>query len=390
MPLFIVPPAGNTTVIVTGSYSLNIGVTATASNGLQDLLNLKLNDSRFLTSSAGLSFSGTLLSDAEHGNLTSGVDHAPVTYTSAGFMTAADKTKSDTYMPFLSPWGSELFPQGLSNVVTASSTTLSANVYCYSYYVPAGVTVITNNYTIFAQSRILIDSGATVMFFASGGQAAGTGLTNAGFVVGGPFTGLTAQGGIGQSGSGQTAAQPWAGGNSSNVPAVLGGMNGNAGGPGSSSVGASPGARATIIANRGDRFIYTVPIFPFLGKTSFGGTSGMQVCQMGSGGGGGGYDAGATVTAGCGGAGGGVVQLIAPEIVISGTVSAKGGNGGDGVGNVGAGGGGGGGLITLIARSMLTSSATFEVAGGTRGDHVVISRRGVSGASGALLPYYIF
>lgn len=108
----------------------------------------------------------------------------------------------------------------------------------------------------------------------------------------------------------------------------------------------------------------------------------------GGGGAGGGFDATTSDPGGSGGNGGGLIALIAPEITVTGTLSAAGADGGNGddSGQAGAGGGGGGsgGFILLYGESLTTGAATTDISKGTGGVGGTGSQsNGGDGADGA-------
>ncbi len=122
-----------------------------------------------------------------------------------------------------------------------------------------------------------------------------------------------------------------------------------------------------------------------------------NLLQGGSGGGAGGMarnnDCGSGCTAGCtawggdGGAGGGVVHVVATgPVTVNGLLTARGGNGGNGGGAVctGAGGGGAGGVVRVVAPTLVTPGpGHIDAAGGKGGTSSCGPGQGAGGAGGS-------
>ena len=165
---------------------------------------------------------------------------------------------------------------------------------------------------------------------------------------GGPGGGNGGKGQYGSSGSKGSGSGGGGGGNNSSYGSGGGGggygTNGSAGQKGAS--GASPGQ----------------------GGSTYAGVIGGQLVG-GSGGGGGGYGGAYNSGGAGGGGGGGAVKLEAPDIVISGKISANGGRGAHMTSNCagGAGGGGSGGGIWIRGGKVNIAGSNITALGGGKG-----------------------
>ncbi|MBM4344836.1 MAG: hypothetical protein FJ100_15825 [Deltaproteobacteria bacterium] len=151
--------------------------------------------------------------------------------------------------------------------------------------------------------------------------------------------------------------------------------NGGGGGGGGYGSGGSTGAKAGATTTQGP------------GGAGGGTYAGIANGQLigGSGGGGGGYGSAYNAAGTGGGGGGGAAKLEAPEIVVTGKISANGGSGGkqtlcDG----GGGGGGSGGAIWLRAAKVDFATGTLTAKGGQGGaiDLPSGADGGIGGAGG--------
>ena len=196
-----------------------------------------------------------------------------------------------------------------------------------SINIPAGVTITFDNATIKCNGPVLI-----------AGTVSGNGTGYAGGIADG-----NEQGG-GNDGSGSGKGGGGYGCRIDHFEAASGG-GGGYGSAGTAGIG--------IHGNPG----------PGIAGPAYGDAQLTTLC-MGSGGGAGGTQARPTRVGGSGGAGGGAIKIIAPNITVSGSLSACGANGGA---SAWAGGGGGsGGSIYLIGNSV-SISGSLSVSGGTGG-----------------------
>jgi hypothetical protein len=263
----------------------------------------------------------------------------------------------------------------------ATNTDLGAsNIKYYdNLTVNSGITLSGNSpLIIFAKTSVTITGGISVDDAGTGGAQTAGGA------------GGTSSGTYGTVGAGGTAGNSGTAGYLSNGTA--GGAGGSGGGrdqdPGTSgSAGSTGGAVPTAIV---DTNIIQKSLINILSKPNLFATGGNA---GGSGGGGAGANsaAGAGGTGGVGGAGGhggGVLIIVSPTIIITGTLSANatnGANGGDGVdaatafgGKAGGGGGGSGGNggYIFLGYFTKTETGTITATAGTGGTGGAISTVG--------------
>jgi len=308
--------------------------------------------------------------------------------------------------------GNNAFGNGSTGAYTASSGTLTADIFATDATIPAGVTLNTGGYRIYATGTFTVEATGVLQNNGSAGGNGGAGavaVTTTGGAAGSAGAagatiapGVTVPpgligkiGGAGGAGantnaSGASGANGTAGDNITNGIGVIGliGKIGGHGGdcpgvPTTGGIGGTAGAAGTFAAS--SLKVKTLSIaellFDVVVGTRFYTSSGSgRSC---GGGGGAGFSSGNGGGGGGGGGGngctGGTVWVAAKTIVNGGTIKANGGNGGDGGaggsssganGGVGAGGSGGsggsGGVIILIYKDK-SGAGTLQVAGGTGG-----------------------
>ncbi len=308
---------------------------------------------------------GVLASDAQHGNRGGGGIHAnAVAAGAAGFMTGADKTKIDGIASGATNTSSPInliYGRGNSGAVTATTASLSANVYATTWTSAAAQTTTMAGFIIRGTVSITLQAADTIITANGGAGAAGG---TAGAAVGSAAVGGSTAGGAGGTAGGSNGAAAGA--------SSLGGAGGN-GGLGGSGAGGSGITPTAIVVNRGSTL--SDILSAAFGLAFF--SASVAVISGGAGGGGGGGDG---TSGGGGGGGGGVAILCAPTIANAGIVRADGGAGGSpAAGNRGGGGGGGGGVLITIANAY-TGAGTYTANGGAHG---VKQGTGVDGNDGS-------
>ena len=233
-----------------------------------------------------------------------------------------------------------------------SNTTLSGGSYEYSSVnIPAGVTVtVTGPDALIIRSQGTITIAGTLDLAGKAGHTVTSTENSAGGAGGG---GGGAKGGLCNysGGSAQPGSGPGGGGK---------GINGGYGGGGGGAGHASKGSPGTNGAN-GEQ--------PGQGGDAYNSLDAGSIAA-GSGGGAGAYGSATNSAGGGGGGGGGAVKLVAPEIAVTGAITAAGGAGGsvknsrDG----GAGGGGSGGSIWLVGGVVNAVGGTINATGGIGGN----------------------
>jgi len=199
---------------------------------------------------------------------------------------------------------------GGANVVISGDTSLTADVYCNNFTVLPGVTLTwLGTWRIFARGKVLI---------------AGT---------------------INANGQGQPAG----------VPGIGCGGAGGKGGAGRDNTGGDPGA-VSGAANLSPLDALTWSYLPGLGGGGGAGSDDTDIGEVG----------------GPGGAGGGSVRIVAGEIVVTGSITARGIDGTSIAApslpwSLGGGGGGGGGLVYLAHGGAPIDPARIDVSGGLGG-----------------------
>lgn len=265
----------------------------------------------------------------------------------------------------------------------ASNTTLAANkVWQFSQFtIPSGVVVTVTG----AAALDLKVSGKVLI--------AGTLLLDGGAAVDTTPGANGCSGNVGASTPGAAGPGGFAGGSTSygNLNAVngdgpgggIGAGNGQSYGNGGGGGGAGYGTGGTAGNNAGSTS--TAQPGGAGGPTYVGISNG--TLQGGSGGGAGGYGTAYNSGGAGGGGGGGAVRIQAPEIVVTGKISANGGKGGAMIGGCdgGAGGGGAGGAIWLRGGKVDFSAGILSAIGGQGGsiDAPAGSDGGAGGAGGA-------
>jgi len=316
-----------------------------------------------------------------HGNQLGGTLHADVVAgVSAGFMTAADKTKLDAVSSIVLLYagdgddGTCVFADtGAGNPAGTTVTdptggatiiTLDRDLYADTITIDATVTVRANGFRLNAKTSIvnngsLTGNGVIGAVSGAGGAAGSTG----GGTAGGAEQAADAAGDAGTTGDPAVGGAGGAGGESG------GGRAGGAGGT------------VTLAAGRGG-----IRQLPQAALGALFGATGVAMAKGGTGGGAGGSGGGGS-TGGTGGGGGGVVVLVSPSITngATGVIQANGGAGKAGGGAAGGGGGGGGGGLILICADVYTNNGTVEAAAGTFGAGAGTGAVGVAGSLGKVI-----
>lgn len=210
---------------------------------------------------------------------------------------------------------------GALTVLTATTTTLTADLYCTTLDVQGTGVLETNGYRIYAK----------------------TSVTVTGTIRNNGFPGAAGVGGAGAPGN-------TVGGGSSGGSSFAGSGGSFYGGAGGDSVtnGGDPG---TISSGSGRQL--SSGFQAYFGGLIMNAGNLSKISAAGAGGGGGTANAG-------GGGGGGVVLVVTPSLVLNGTIEARGGNGNSNAG------GGGGGIVVAIYRQK-SGAGSISVAPGTGG-----------------------
>jgi hypothetical protein len=371
-----------------GRYA-DINVNTSISGTLDVASNFKINHNKFTvvpgngntTIAGNLDLAGnlhigpsshTIRLDASTGNAT-----FDGTVTAAGFSLTASSLKSPFYGSGAD--GEVSFDGGVSigggnkplfstYDAGTSTYTLTRDVFATALWVPAGMTLKSSGFRIFATDNITIDG----ILHNNGGNASG--ITAGAGALGGYFKAATAGGaglGTATAGSlGSVAVQPTA----STFVGVLGGRGAAAPSATNTFVGVGPISKANFdvvtpadvdggkliindVASWSTRALSTASTLWQM-SPSMGGASGSKSAV------------GTSATSGAGGGGGGFVFLSSPVINGSGIITAKGGNGGNAAGtnaNLGGGGGGGGGIVAIVTDHGTDVSTLVDVSGGVGG-----------------------
>lgn len=263
-------------------------------------------------------------------------------------------------------------PTPATDVHITADTTLSADLFCISLVVDAGITLSTNNRRIFCLGAVL--NNGTI---ANNGGAGGAGTAIAGGAAGSNSVGGALPRGL-AGGAGKIGA--FNGGNAASCANYLGYTPKNGGSTGLHTGGTGT-AFSTAIIN-GFTFymltnIFSIPYILSGGSLAF---------TPGGGGGGGAADVNDTGSGG-GGAGGGHVFIVCSTLLNSGLISANGGDGGNafqlGPSPAGGGASGNGGIIFLCASSL--SAGVTSVLGGNPGLGINGADDGETGIDGTVL-----
>lgn len=256
-----------------------------------------------------------------------------------------------------------LYGLGINGDFTAVNATLAANAYYQNYTVPAGVTVKTNNFEVFASATLTVagrlhNDGNSASGATPGGQTSPAGT----------FANTNTQGGVG-------------GSNGNSVVAF--GLGGNGGDGGDTSVG-NGGTGGTVTpptAAEGGLEIRTIAAYMFNGMVSYQGAASGSAFRYGASGAGGGNGGGG------GGAGGSAIKICAKDVVVEagGIISALGGAGGTraDAAERGGGGGGGGGVVLIFCQTI-DNQGTISAAGGTKGMGNLGGGDGTNGNDGSV------
>lgn len=255
----------------------------------------------------------------------------------------------------------------------AGSETLNNDLYVDILTVPAGTTLDTDGWRIFADQVIVEATGVIHNDGNAGGNVAPGNSPDDGGLGGGEN--YLGGGGTGATGA---VANNTAGSQASAVTGRVGGAGGAGGGTGLGEAGGAAQTATTLPLAAGEWRVYphaiTQRIFELSGtirpiRGGVGGSSG--ACE-----GGGGGQAG-----GGGGGGGGIVVIACRRIANAGTIRAHGGAGGPGFTTSGTahggGGGGGGGAVVIAYREGTVGTVT--VTGGAAG---AAGGSGVAGSAG--------
>lgn len=277
----------------------------------------------------------------------------------------------------------------LGIVPSGSTYTLTRDIYATTITIDTGITVIPNQFRIYATVSIALAGKINGNGNAGqAGDAGGAGGAEDAAVSTLPKNsagggGSTANGGDGADGG--TVPRRYAGlggahGTFPNGAGAAGGV-GAGGGAGSSTahLGGAGGKAGTAVNTtaQGDN---EVAILSILGA-AFSVQSGFTAFNGRTGGGGGGGGGDGANKGGGGGASGHYVVVCAPVFTGAGSITSKGGDGAPGsVGNACTGGGGGGGGYVVLVYARGTQP-TIDVSGGAGGVHGISG--GASGAGGA-------
>lgn len=238
-----------------------------------------------------------------------------------------------------------LYGLGVNGDFTAVNATLAANAYYQNYTVPAGVTVKTNNFEVFASATLTVAGK-----LHNDGNSASGATPGAQTSPAGTFCNTNTQGGVGNS-------------NGNSVVAFGLGGNGGGGGAASGGGGTTGGTTTPPTAAEGGLEIRTIAAYMFQGYVSYQGQANGSIIRYGSSGGGG-RDGGG------GGAGGSCIKVCAKDVVIEvgGILSANGGDGGtrSDAASRGGGGGGGGGVVLVFCQTI-DNQGTISATGGAPG-----------------------
>lgn len=247
------------------------------------------------------------------------------------------------------------YGDGSDGTVTASTSTLTSDMYYENLIVPNGVSLSTGNFRVCVRGILTLQGTGNINNDgASGGNGASGAGGSGGASVAAQYFASTGGGGAGGTNSAVGTNAPTTGTTQS-----VGG-SGAAGGatvaPAVAHVGGTGGTTVAVTAaNGGIKVIKQI-------VNAIGGFLPTGIRFNAANGGGGGAGGATTSGGGGGGAGAGILLLCARNIVITGTgsrISANGGNGGNGGGTVGSGGGGGGGGAVIIVTQTQNLTANY-------------------------------
>jgi len=261
--------------------------------------------------------------------------------------------------------------------LSGSTYTLITDVFATDFTINSGVTVVTNNCTIYCTGTL-----------TNNGTIANNGL-NASGATGGGCTIITVDD------YGWRSLAPGTGGENGGTSAGSGGfipnialpMGGNSGQGGSGSNGAGGGVVYTQVGSfppifRSPNAIfrsYNNSVEPYI--NNWVGTMNTYCPSGAPGGGAGGGDG--TNDGGGGGGGAGIILIIAYAFTNNGSMSAIGGAGGTPTtGNCGGGGGGGGGVVLTYSKTAVSGSGSIITTGGAAGSGVGTGTAGTAGSAG--------
>lgn len=260
----------------------------------------------------------------------------------------------------------------ITDVIVAVNTHLTADLFCVSLTINAGITLFTDNYRIYCLNSFL--NNGTVSNVGAHG-AVGTALA---FGAGGvnpanhTFRGGTVggdgaiNGAVGNNGGNQSVSYAGAGG------------AGGAGGAFAGGLGGTVSPHSTAISYwSAQLFLYDINACRNSSLVQF---------RPGAGGGGGGSAVGAEGSGG-GGAGGGAIAIVSNLFINNGTILVTGGNGGNASPTsalpAGGGGAGGGGCIFLAFLSG--SAGVTDRSAGAIGNGAGGGNNGLNGADGFII-----
>lgn len=262
---------------------------------------------------------------------------------------------------------------------TASTYTLTRDLYANNLTINTGVTLLPNGYYIYVCGTLTTLGTGSIS--AAGGNGA-NGYCDATA----PFSCPTSFTPAGAGGGNAWGAGGYAGGGGSD------GTNTNAGGTGATitrglvlSCGGGGGGSGAGVRNdgtvcRGNNGSGT-------GGFGGGGNGGRGGCAVLSGGPASCTVATYPIAGGIGGGGGGIVVIYTNTLTHAGSITARGGNGGNSITDVsqtGAGGGGGGGVIILVYKTK-SGAGTITVAGGSAGTGGCGGTPALAGSAGTLI-----
>jgi hypothetical protein len=240
-----------------------------------------------------------------------------------------------------------IYGDGSDGALTVVGTvTMTRDMYFTALTVPAGATLITAGYRVFAKTSIVVEG--TIHNNGSNGSGATGGASGA--------SGSLRSGG---SGGTSTVSGAGSGGASQQLPSNYTGTAG-AGGSSSTGGGGVAGSRAFLSASN-----LSDPRYSMVMSVGWTLAQGSNAVSAGPGGGSG--RGNGAVAGGGGGGGGGLVTLCSPIIDNSiGAIQARGGSGASTAAvNCGGGGGGAGGIVYLVTDSYVGTLP--DVSGGAAG-----------------------
>ncbi len=266
------------------------------------------------------------------------------------------------------------------DTVLSTNTTLTKNMHYSNLTIDAGVTLNSSGWRIIVTGELILNG--TIAFNGADATTKGPGINPVQ-----PYTtflgpGLNGVAGISQSGVGKA-------GLTTNY-ACTGGVGGSAG-HGLFYQGGSGGTVNSISPVEGGLQSLSMMPLAISGRT----VSGGYLVGATGGGSGGLYKGNTNAISGAGGAGAGVIIVVASSIVGNGSIQARGGAGASGSytsgnsGAVGAGGGGGGGMVILVSQSQIPPTISIDVSGGAGAKGLLSGGDSQAGDPGNIFRVYV-